>query len=284
MPPSSPQRTVRRSFSVFALATFVFVAVGQPQPAFPDGNVSVALLADGTLTITGGNSANGIDVYVPATQPGTILVEGTLFGEGPTTINGSTHFTVALRLVESIVVSTGGERDHVTLSADDPENPLIVPGDLEIQTGQFRDFVWMSNVVVGGQVSINTGQQDDHVRIADCYINGDLVVDTGNNGQPVFREDVFISQVAVGGDTGILTGHGDDYVVIHASDFHGILAIGLGEGDDVLNFQLFGPAEDPTTTAGTALLSGGQGDDHLDLPSLLAAGELAIIGFETVNP
>lgn len=166
--------------------------------------------AGNTLTITGNNAQDVIEIHSVATGVGVYF---------DTDGNGIVDDYVYYAGVDNIFVNSGGGNDTVRFSY------LSIDGNLTINTAGGNDTVYggyaaftSANLYyganyIGGNLSVNTGTQNDSVRIGDTDVYGRLTANTGagNDHVEVFS---YFSDVYVAGPTVIVTLDGDDDVSI----------------------------------------------------------------------
>lgn len=167
----------------------------------PAGNVTVVFNA-GTVTVTGDNRANVVDINVVANQ---VIVQGF---QG-TTINGSNdpfvvvpagntindHLVVNLgdgkdvlslrnvRVNRSITVDTGAGNDRVVI--DDIATNLNPASDINIQLGQGSDQLLVDRLDSGNDLIINDAGGKTLIALNDVQTADDLFILTSKGRQEV---------------------------------------------------------------------------------------------------
>ena len=270
-----------------AVACGVLLVTGN---VFAGNTISVELSDDGVLTILGDRESN----------MAFLAVRDGFVGAEVTTSSDRASMDVPIEEVRCINFQLGDGNDdfrfwcHDVLTADvnvdggrgddqiscygdlrdpDQRNPdARIDGSFCVNTGAGVDNMGVVGLVVSGTVRVSTGHGRDSVVFSawnyydsneerwaaiSCEIGGGALINTGLNDDLVFfkaagnSEDVLA--LAVTGDLEVECGQGDD--LIDCSNGHSIVVVG-----------------------GTALLSGGQGEDYHD--EGIIADETIIIGFE----
>ena len=246
-----------------ALWAAVGVAAAATSPsALADGSVTVDTTG-GTLTITGDDAANSLDIFI----------SGNAMYISPTSNTGlSGPSVVPLASVTNIVLRLGGGNDYVSAYGAN------ITGDITVDAGAGNDVVLL-NGFGSAKLTFTSGDGDDTVSIVGCVISGDVAFDPGAGGglsniqastiggsltvdarqATVASPEVNLTSLTVAGATSVLAGNTVGLSVLQTG------------GTYTGRFSFRGGSQaDGLTTTGTTFESGfdvrgGTGDDTLQV-------------------
>jgi hypothetical protein len=192
-----------------------------------------------------------------------ITVENASVEQDIKIFTGSGFDLVDVFFVEArdIIINTGSQDDEVVVI------DIALDRDLKIITGSGRDFVVVADeefgIEIGRDLLIDTGSDTDEVYVEDAEIGRNALIllgsnsPTSSNGQSMeASEFLSIDNVFVAGNAKVDAGSGNDVVLVEDSEVGGKFTAIMGSGDDFLRIC--------NSTAGSALLDGGSGEDELE--------------------
>lgn len=140
--------------------------------------------------------------------------------------------------------------------------------DLDIDTGNGSDAVYVFNTYVDGNVRIDTFNGYDVIYVyGGTTITGDLLINSG-----AFMDYVNVNRTTVGGDLRIYTEDGDDTVSLGSLSVADLLFVALGNDNDRLYLY-------NGITANQGLFYGQAGNDYLYLQNAMYANQFLFSGF-----
>ncbi|MFM9964687.1 MAG: hypothetical protein ACKV2Q_26070 [Planctomycetaceae bacterium] len=258
------------------------------QRTLPAGTV-IALVAAGSITLTGDNNSNQLTINVTATGITLTGTDGTLIRRGArsastVTIAGSNTF-------RDVNIDLNGGNDALTVNVGTAlaAGNLTALRNLRINTGVGDDSVTVNNatsmsgsITVGGGLAVDLGAGNDRLTTtaqpapstlvaAPINVAGNVRI-TGSTGDDV----VALEALTVGKHLTIETGSGNDSVVFVDSTITGNANVSLSAGNDDLDTN-------GLTVNGTAIFDAGAGDDgSLDIANSFFAS-LVRISLQTGN-
>jgi hypothetical protein len=178
------------------------------------GNVTAAVV-NGTLQITGDNSANVIQIQQAAGNGIRVVGVGT-------TINGSSAAGLFYR-ASNIALDMQGGNDSVTASS-------VRTGALTGSLGDGNDTVTFNNVVSSQGLALLLGAGDDTANISGGRVTGDLGID-GEAG----NDSISISRVQISGGLTLTGSDGDDKITVGNAVVGSTIEIDGDDGNDTVS-------------------------------------------------
>jgi hypothetical protein len=275
----------------------------------PIGHVT-ATLKNGTLTITGDNNNDGIEITQSPNHPNRLTITG-LQQPNSTKVNGTTGPVVFNGVTGDVNINLGSGNDNVAIEGTGLGVMTYLPRNLTVNLGNGNNVLEMVSVTVGGKVSVTGGTGDDTVILAmtnvgSPAVNGganDLTINLGggNNQMALYyvsvERDLQILDTASNSDELLMygdyagrnllieTGAGNDILELAEIDAGSLLDIYTGAGQDQLTLGtvtggLF--SNDPmngSVNAGEQIwVDLGAGDDTLNFTAPVNANSAVYLG------
>lgn len=211
------------------------------------GNISVRVVANRHLVLSGDSEGNGVRVYT--NDDGLVTIQGL----GDTTIEGqSTPFVVDAwtAIPGDLQVNLFGGDDAILVQN------VGIGRTASINAQQGNDFVLLDNISTGRNVDVRSDFGDNTVAIQNSQIGNLSRIITGSGDDMLSMDNT-----SVGGLTIVRAKGGNDLFVTQDSSYSQLVSYDAGSGDDQI------VAEGTNSFASSVILNGRSGTDATSISS-----------------